>query len=141
MLVVRHKRNKRQQSLPSTAALAYAGARSHHSLDETLVDRTPMIEQQASVAGAGYGHANRVPVGGYTQNEKDVYRSSQRDVSTTMPHQNEMETSANVWELDGTERPRPTPSELESPTVERGSAPPWGGRDEARRHDREELHF
>jgi hypothetical protein len=143
MLVLRHKRKKRQHSLPSNAAPAYAAARSHHSLDETLVERTPMVEQQAPAAGAGYGHANRAPVGGYMQNEKDVYRSSQKDVSAPMPHQNEMATTANVWELDGTERPRPMPSELESPAVERGAAPPWGGRAEAqiKRHPHEELHF
>jgi hypothetical protein len=75
------------------------------------------------------------------QNEKDVYRSSQKDVSAPIPHQNEMETNANVWELDGTERPRPMPSELESPAVERGSAPLWDGRNEGRRHPHEELHF
>lgn len=100
-----------------------------------------MVEPQIPAVAGGYGQEHRVLPGGYMQSEKEMYRSSQQDVSIPMPHQSEMETSANVWELDGTERPRPAPSELESPPVERGSAPPWGGRNERWRDHREELHF
>lgn len=73
-------------------------------------------------------------------NEKDVYRSSQQNVHHVVsPGHSEMETSANVWEIDGRERERPMPSELESPVVERGS--PWSDGRERRRDPRSELHF
>jgi hypothetical protein len=110
MLVLRHKRKKRQ------TLARQSPNRSNRSLDETLVDRTPMTE-----------HA--VPVAAYVGNEKDVYRSD-----VVVPRGNEMATSANVWELDGQEMQRPsmTASELESPGAERGRV---------RRQEHSELHF
>lgn len=73
-------------------------------------------------------------------NEKDVYRSSQQNVHCVVsPGHSEMETSANVWEIDGRERERPMPSELESPVVERGS--PWSDGRGQRRDPRSEMHF
>jgi hypothetical protein len=55
-----------------------------------------------------------------------------------MPQQNEMETSANVWELDATERPRPVLSELESPVVGTNG---WGRERREHREEHSELHF
>jgi hypothetical protein len=120
MLILRHKRKKRQAFPPPSPTLENG---SHRILDETLVDRTPMTE-------------HRVPVRGYGGNEKDVYRSSEPDV--VLPRQNEMETSANVWEIDGREMQRrgTTVSELESPIVEQTSAARRG-----QRHEHSELHF
>jgi hypothetical protein len=94
------------------------------SLDETLLNRTPMTEP-------------RSPVAGYVRNEKDIYRSSQQDVM--LPQSSEMETAANVWEIDGRERERPLPSELESPTVESGNI--WESGKPGGRHEHSELHF
>jgi hypothetical protein len=113
MLVLRHKRKKRQ-TLPPPSTTFDAGR--HHSLDETLVDRTPMTE-------------HRVPVAGYVGNEKDVYRSD-----VVVPRENEMETSANVWEIDGREMQRRDTgvSELASPVVEPARV---------RRQEHSELHF
>jgi hypothetical protein len=79
----------------------------------------------------------RTPVAGYTRNEKEMYRSSQQEVVSSQP--SEMATRANVWELDGRERERRVPIELESPDVERGSA--WEGRKERGRQEHSELHF
>jgi hypothetical protein len=63
-----------------------------------------------------------------------VYRSSRQDLP--IPAQSEMETSANVWEIDGTERPRASSIELESPVI--GRVHMW---EERRWNNREELHF
>jgi hypothetical protein len=113
MLVLRHKRKKRQTLPPSSPAF---GSGRRHSLDETLVDRTPMTEHS-------------VPIAGYVGNEKDVYRS---DVA--VPRETEMETSANVWEIDGREMQRQETgvSELESPLVKPARV---------RRQEHSELHF
>jgi hypothetical protein len=79
---------------------------------------------------------HRVPVGGYIGNEKDVYQSSQPVVE--LPRQSEMETSANVWEIDGREMQRrdETLSEVHSPVEERENGMPRGPR-----HEHSELHF
>jgi hypothetical protein len=81
---------------------------------------------------------HRVPVGGYVGNEKDVYQSSQPVVA--LPRENEMETSANVWEIDGREMQRQDNNEIarevHSPGADRGSAAPRG-----QRHEHSELHF
>jgi hypothetical protein len=113
MLVLRHKRKKRQ-TLPPPSSTYDTGR--HHSLDETLVDRTPMTEHV-------------VPVAGYVGDEKDVYRPD-----VVMPRQNEMETSANVWEIDGREMPRRDtgPSEVEPPVIQPARV---------RRQEHSELHF
>jgi hypothetical protein len=114
---------------------------SHRSLDETLVERTPMTESRVPVAGGGGGGGyvghEPLPVGGYTHNEKDMYRSSHQ--ALPMPAQSEMETSANVWEIDGRERTWPLPTERESPVSERQHV--WEHPPSGRRNDREELHF
>jgi hypothetical protein len=110
MLCLRHKRKKRQSALPTYQSTM--GTASVRSLDETLVDRTPMVEHRAP-AGAG-----GLVVPGH---EKVVYRSTQPQVA--MPVQNEMYTSANVWELDSTETGTRSRSELESPAMSRVSSP------------------
>ncbi|KAF2031220.1 hypothetical protein EK21DRAFT_111256 [Setomelanomma holmii] len=103
MLILRHKRRKRNTPPPTYASPALEhGSVSARSLDETLVDRTPMAEHH-TLAGGGLGYGN----------EKELYRASQPEVA--MPVQSEMSTSANVWELDGRETERMERSELESP--------------------------
>jgi len=101
---------------------------SHRSLDETLVERTPMVDPRTP----HYQH--EVPIGSYVQNEKAAYKASHKPLP--MPTQIEMETSANVWELDATEVPRPRQAGVESPTATHGHE-----RNEGRRNDRDELHF
>lgn len=128
MLILRHKRKKRQTAAVLTENLESERGASRRSLDETLVERTPMTEHQVLAGGAGY-----------SRNEKELYRSSEPIVA--MPRESEMETSANVWELDGRERERPLPSELESP-ITGGNG--WNQHDKARpahRQEHDELHF
>jgi hypothetical protein len=108
MLCLRHKRKKRETQ---TALPTYQSATRTHSLDETLVDRTPMVEHRTPI-GAGVG-AGAMMVPG---REKEVYRSRQPDAG-----QNEMYTSANVWELDS--REVAGRREMESPAVSRVSSP------------------
>jgi hypothetical protein len=86
-----------------------------------------MAQHQVPVIGSNYG-----------ANEKETYRSSQQAVM--LPQQSEMETSANVWELDGTERSRPRPvvSELESPVSGTNG---WSGQKREHREEHSELHF
>jgi hypothetical protein len=109
MLILRHKRRKHTPPPPTYGSPALEhGSASARSLDETLVDRTPMTEHR-TLAGAGLGSGN----------EKEVYRASEPEVA--MPVESEMQTSANVWELDGRETGRERferierRSELESP--------------------------
>jgi hypothetical protein len=67
------------------------------------------MTEHRTLAGAGLGSGN----------EKEVYRASEPEVA--MPVESEMQTSANVWELDGRETGRERVerierrSELESP--------------------------
>ncbi|KAF2825701.1 hypothetical protein CC86DRAFT_446340 [Ophiobolus disseminans] len=131
MLILRHKRKNRHPPLPTyQPTTATASAR---SLDETLVDRTPMTENQVLASREGMV---------YSGNEKEVYRSSEPEVE--MPRESELYTSANVWELDG--RETAVPSELESPVVREarvGSGFDFGLDERAStgRRDRSELHF
>lgn len=104
---------------------------SHRSLDETLVERTPMVDPRTPYYQQGE------PIGGYVQNEKAAYKASHKPLP--VPTQIEMETSANVWELDATESPRVRPAKVESPTDAHGQV--RSERNEGRRNDRDELHF
>lgn len=108
ILCMRRRRKKRQSALPTYRSAE--GTRSARSLDETLVDRTPMVQHRKPVGAAVMAVPGR---------EKATYHSEQPDVP--MPVQTEMYTSANVWELDSTEMG--TRSELDSPAVSRVSSP------------------
>jgi hypothetical protein len=125
MLILRHKRKARHQTNSTTEALASERGASRRSLDETLVERTPMTQHQVLAAGPGY-----------VANEKELYRSSHPN--TALPQESEMETSANVWELDGRERERPVVSELESPVTGTNG---WGARRTDHRGEHSELRF
>ncbi|KAH5423416.1 hypothetical protein HBI23_199070 [Parastagonospora nodorum] len=129
-LCLRHKRKKREAPLPYKHSPMLDNA-SHRSLDETLVERTPMVEPRTP------HYQQEVPIGGYVQNEKAAYKAGNKPLP--VPAQVEMETSANVWELDATEKPRPIRVGLESPIIAHGQM--RSERNERRRNHRDELHF
>jgi hypothetical protein len=90
------------------------------------VAAAPVTIPRRPVGGAGTG------AGAGNDEKKGVYRS---DGHAGV----ELGTSFNMVELDSKEVPRPVVAELESPTTE---APPRAnGRGEARRRERDEMHF
>lgn len=104
-------------------------------MNESLVK--PLPTAPMAVVAAAPVTIPRRPVGGagaaagYDE-KKGVYRS---DGHAGV----ELGTSFNMVELDSKEVPRPVVAELESPTTE---APPRAnGRGEARRRERDEMHF
>ncbi|KAH7083715.1 hypothetical protein FB567DRAFT_90776 [Paraphoma chrysanthemicola] len=116
MLILRHKRRnhtqKHNSSPPTYASPSLEhGSASARSLDETLVDRTPMAERR-DLASTHMGGGMRMGGGLASGNEKEVYRASEPEVS--MPIESEMQTSANVWELDGRETGRDRVSSRET---------------------------
>ncbi|CAO2656628.1 Nn.00g054310.m01.CDS01 [Neocucurbitaria sp. VM-36] len=101
MLILRHKRKKATTNRPSTIE------NGDGSIDGTASYRgEPSVETIAAVESR-------------TGDEKSVYQSRTSEplpppqqAAPPLPRGNEMATSANVWELDG--RERPPPAELEA---------------------------
>lgn len=101
--------NSPQVAGAGTAALGGSGAGllASGSSVETYEPRTPH---------QNYSYPHR------TEEEKIAYHMTPQH-----PKENEMATSANVWELDGREMREP--SELESPSIYQSSdRPPWDER-------------